>query len=172
MQLERPLHPYEFINQAPGYSPTRQHDISITAACLHSANATFVCWGRGDKSGAQFILILFTLKTTGLLFTEGSQNRDCTSDTNHKVYSSAPVQAAVSNSLRWSLCLPRKQCHVLSRDMSGEGRTQNNISRRVTGSLVARSQSDNYLQAGATHVGKHMGPWAASKRHSCFLLIR
>lgn len=55
--------------------------------------------------------------------------------------------------------------NVLNKDMSGEHGTQNNISSQVTGSLVAGCQSDNDLQAVSQHVGEHMGPWAASKRH-------
>lgn len=56
--------------------------------------------------------------------------------------------------------------------MSGEGSTENNISRQVTGSLVAGCQSDNDLQAVSQHVGEHMGPWAAIKRHVFFLEMK
>lgn len=113
---------------------------------------------RDGKGQVCFVLALLTAQTRLALSRGGSQTKDPISNTSHKVYVSPPSLAVVFS----FYCLPsylfRKQYNVLNRGMSGEHSAQNNISRQVTGSLMARCQSDNDLQAVTQHVGEHMGP--------------
>lgn len=99
-----------------------------------------------------------TAQTQAPLSTEGSQTKGPISNTSYKLHVSLPSSAVVFN----FYCLPSylflKQYNTFNRDMSGECSAHNNISKQVTGSLMARCQSDNNLQAVIQHVGEHTGP--------------
>lgn len=97
-------------------------------------------------------------QTQAPLSTEGSQTKGPISNTSYKLHVSPLSSAVVFN----FYCLPSylflKQYNTFNRDMSGECSAHNNISKQVTGSLMARCPSDNNLQAVIQHVGEHTGP--------------